>query len=221
MKTGQKCSIVIFVLALAVLEPFTAFVAPAAKADVKKIMKDVKKTLDSLETFSCSFKRVLVRKKPDRTTKITGSIMMKKPYKIRVNYKNLSFITDGETTWYYLAKNNQVQISTYEYNEATYPSPHSIFKRYSADRKAVWISSENVNGALCDIVKLESKNTEEPQVTVWIDRTLHFPVKTLEEFPSGEVTSHMLDDIKINKKINDTLFTFVPDNKITVIDLRE
>ncbi len=221
MKTGQKCSIVIFVLALVVLEPFTAFVAPAAKVDVNKIMKDVKKTLDSLETFSCSFKRVLVRKKPERTAKITGTIMMKKPYKIRVNYKNLSFITDGETTWYYLAKNNQVQISTFEYNEATYPSPHSIFKRYSVDRKAVWIGSENVNGVQCDIVNLKSKDPEEPQVTVWIDRTLHFPVKTLEEFPSGEVTSHMLDNVKINKEIDDNIFTFVPDNDVTVIDLRE
>ena len=194
--------------------------APSAGNNAEEIVRRVKKTLDDLKTFSCSFERVYVWKAADRTQHIAGNILMKKPYKLRIEYPGHTIVIDGKSVWSYLPQNMQVQISTFEGEEESFPSPHSIFNRYSTEREAVFSGNENVNGSECDIIDLLSPDPEDVQITVWIDRKLHFPVKAVEKALSGDVTTHVLSDVRLKENIDDDVFDFVPPEGVTVIDMR-
>ena len=189
--------------------------------DISKIMKDVRKTLKKIKTFSCSFERTYVRKIDEWTQYISGTIFMKKENMFRVDYSGQTIVIDGETVWTYLPKNKQVQISNFEGGEEQFPSPLTIFERYSYDREAVLKGEEKVDDMKCDVVSLVSTDPDETYVTVWIDRKLDFQVKAVEETPSGDVTTHILRDIKLNEKIDDEVFVFVSPEGVTAIDMRE
>ena len=195
--------------------------APRTKNDASKIVKRVKKTLNGIKTLSCSFEREHVWKTIDRNQHILGTLFMKKPFMLRVEYPGQTIVVDGEKVWSYLPKHNQVQISAFEREEDLFPSPHNIFTQYVNERKALISGEEKIKECECDIICLISSDPDENKVTVWIDRALKFPVKAVEETPSGDVTTHVLSDVRLNEKIDDDVFTFDPPEGVTEIDLRE
>jgi len=195
--------------------------ASGEKRNPEKIVKSVKKTLDGIETLSCTFNYELVRKSADFNQHISGTIFMKKKFNFRVEYSGQTIVIDGKTVWTYLPKHNQVQISDFEHSGEHFASPNSIFDRYVDKREPVLLGEEEINGSDTDIIHLVSSDPEDNKVTVWIDRTLHFPVKAVEETLSGDVTTHVLSNVVINEKIDDDVFTFDPPEGVEVMDMRE
>ena len=114
-----------------------------------------------------------------------------------------------------------MQITDSEYDKRNFPSPHTIFNRYSKDRDAVLLGEEEINGRECDVLSLVPPDPEEAVVTVWVDRELDFPIKAVEEFFSGDVTTHILSGVKLNEDIDDEVFAFIPPEGVDVIDMRE
>jgi len=194
-----------------------------AVADASKIVKRVKKTLDGIDTFSCSFETVQVWKDLDRTQHITGILFMamKKPFRLRMERPGHIVVIDGESVWTYLPEYNQVQITDYDRNGAEFPSPHNIFQRYADEREARMTGEEAIHGSDCDIIDLVPPDPGGTKVTVWIDRTLNFPVKAREETPAGDVISHKLSEVRINEKIDDDIFTFYMPEGAMKVDMRE
>jgi len=194
-----------------------------ADKDVSRIVKRVKKKLDGVTTFSCSFETVQVRKEPERKQILTGTILMnmKRPFKLRLERPGNLTVIDGETIWTYLPRHNQVQISDYVSDEAQFPSPHNIFRRFVDEREPLLTGKEEINGVLCDIITLVSRDPNDVKVTVWIDRDIDFPVKAIEETVNGDSVTHVLSDVRLNEKIDDDIFTFVPPKGAVKVDLRE
>lgn len=197
-------------------------VSAQAASDPDEIVKQVKKKLDRLETLTCEFTTEQVWKNPDRTQVIAGSLSMrvKEPFKLRLERPENVTVIDGSAVWTFLPKHNQVQISDYNQEKDEFPSPHNIFRQYSDKRKAVLLGEETVEGAPCDVLSLETSDPQAVKVTVWIDKKLMFPVKALEETTSGNTATHILRDIKLNVKLDNSVFTFKPPEGASVVDLR-
>ena len=188
--------------------------------DVAVIMSRVKARLDGLSTLSCSFRREHVWKELGKTQRIEGTIRLKKPGRLRVEYPAQTIVSDGKTSWTYTPRNKQVTITRAREGGEEYPTPQSIFRRY-AQRKAELAGTERMGGSDADILRLLPDADGEAEVTVWIDRALSFPVKTVETYPNGDVTTSELANVIINGKIRDDMFTFKPPDGVTVVDMRE
>ena len=210
---------VTFVLILSVI--IFSGKACGAKEDADKIVRDVEKTLKKLKTVTCSFEQTYHRKIDDRTIKRTGTLWLKAPHLLRFEDATKTVVVDGVTVWMYIPRNNQVQISTFIQGEEGFPTPKSIFERYSKSRKAEHIGRDEVNGDMCDVLLLVSSDQVEQPVKVWIDSKLHFPVKTLEESRVGDTVQYVLYEIMLNKSIDDKIFTFVTPEGVETVDLRE
>ena len=194
---------------------------PGAKNDAKTITRRVKKTLEKVKTFQCVFERSYYIKAGDRTARFSGTLYMKKPYLLRVEYPAQTIVVDGEAVWVYVPRNKQVRISQFIQDEESIPTPLSIFEKYSRDRKIEFAGNEEVNGKICDILEFISSNPEEMSVKVWIDQKLDFPVKTVEESVSGDTIQFVLKDIVLNGMIEDEIFTFNTPEGVETVDLRE
>lgn len=192
----------------------------ASARDARDIMSKVRARLDKIQSLSCSFDREHVWKAANRTQHIAGSIHMKKPYKLRVEYPAQTIVVDGKSAWTYTPRNRQTIVTKFKKSDAEYPTPQSIFSRYS-HRTAEVIGREEIDGRAADILLLAAPSPDETEVTVWVDRALNFPVKTVEKHPSGDTTTSLLTDVVINGKIPDTTFTFTPPEGVSVVDMRK
>jgi len=213
------------VLAVVISVVFLAggWYAPAAEAqggDAATVMKRVKARLDGLTSLSCTFRRVQEWKDMGRTQRIEGTLRLRKPGRLRVEYPAQTIVTDGKTSWTYSPKNNQVTVTAAEKGENAYPTPQTIFRRYSS-RKAELAGMERLAGGDADIVRLVPESADDADVTVWIDRRLNFSVKTVEKMPNGDIATSELSGVVINGKIPDSVFTFTPPSGAEVMDMRD
>ena len=216
--SGFVCIVTVVIACAALLTPVES---TAADKKAQKIIDRVEKTMKKLETFTCSFRQEYVLKEAARTRILTGTIRTKTPNRLRVEYSAQTIVVDGETVWQYIPKNNQVTVQEFEEDEEMFPTPHSIFTRHITRGNAVFDGEEMVGDRTCDILRLVSADDDSSEVTVWVDRKLNFPVKSVEEKPNGDVVTYVLNDVKLNEAIKDDVFTFnVPDG-IEVVDMRE
>ena len=119
--------------------------AHAQAGDAGAVMKRVKTRLDGLSSLSCSFRRVQDWKEMGRSQRIEGTLKLRKPGRLRVEYPAQTIVTDGKTSWTYSPKNNQVTIASAGKGEDAYPTPQTIFRRYSS-RKAELAGKEKLAG---------------------------------------------------------------------------
>jgi len=192
----------------------------AQAADAKVIVKQVKKTLENVKTLSCNFSLLQDWKEATGSQEIKGRIFIKNPNKFRVETPGQTIVVDGKAVWTYLVKSAQVQVSDFDNRDPNYPSPMTIFKKYSENRTAVIKGSEKVNGSDCTVIELVPRDSMDDPVTVWIDKVKNFPVKSREETGAGERITHTLTNIRTNEGIDDEIFTFSPPKDADVVDMR-
>ena len=221
MRIGMfRVLLAVFAGALIFADGWSVPGAHAQTGDAGAVMKRVKTRLDGLSSLSCSFRRVQDWKEMGRSQRIEGTLRLRKPGRLRVEYPAQTIVTDGKTSWTYSPKNNQVTIASAGKGEDSYPTPQTIFRRYSS-RKAELAGREKLAGGDADIVRLVPESADQADVTVWIDRRLNFPVKTVEKMANGDVAVSELHDVVINGKIPDSVFTFTPPAGVEVVDMRD
>jgi outer membrane lipoprotein carrier protein len=204
-----------FVPGLLLLLPISA-----ATQDGRHIVEKVKARLDKIESLSCSFQREHVWNAAGRTQNIAGKLQLRKPYRLRVEYPAQTIVVDGKTAWTYVPRNKQVTITKFKQSDAEYPSPQSIFRRYSG-RKSEVTGQESVAGRSADILHLIPSAPSETDVVVWIDREMNFPIKSVETTPNGDITTSILTNVVINGKIEDSVFTFSVPEGVRTVDMRK
>jgi len=196
--------------------------ASAADESAEKIIGRVQKTVKNLKTLSCSFEQEFFMKTTDRTTTISGTIRVKSPTMLRVEYPAQTIVVDGKSVWWYIPKNKQVTLQKYEEGEEMFPTPYGIFRNYVAGGdsagNAVFEGAANLNGRACYILRLGERG--DSNITVWIDRELNFPVKSVEERANGDRTIYVLRDVRLNGKLDSGIFTFEAPEGVTTVDMR-
>jgi len=196
--------------------------AIAADKSAVDIIARVQQTVKNLKTLSCSFEQEHYMKTVDRTNTIAGTIRMKIPTMLRVEYPAQTIVVDGKSVWWYIPKNRQVTVQTFEEGEETFPTPYGIFRKYiDADEStetAVFEGSSKIDGRACYILRLGVKG--DSNTRVWIDSKLYFPVRSVEERANGDRTTNVLRDIMLNGKLDSDLFTFEVPDSVTVVDMR-
>jgi len=196
--------------------------AGAQDKEAENVVKRVRKSIESLKTLSCGFSYSSKWEESGGAgQELKGRLFLKNPDRVRVETEGQTIVIDGKSVWMYLAKSGQVQVTGFEKNDTGYPSPMTIFKKYSDERKPSIKGTEKVNGRECLKIELLQGDSLDDPVTVWVDKTMNFPIKSVEESTSGEVITHSLTDIKINEGIDNEVFTFTPPAGVDVLDLRE
>ena len=196
--------------------------AAAADKSAVDIINRVQKTVKNLKTLSCSFEQEFYMKTVDRTTAIAGTIRVKNPNMLRVEYPAQTIVVDSKTVWWYIPKNQQVTLQKFEEGEEMFPTPYGIFRKYVAgdesNETSVFEGAAKLDSRACYILRLGKR--DDSNIKVWIDRELDFPVKSVEERANGDRTTYVLRDVKLNGKLDSGIFTFETPEGVTVVDMR-
>ncbi len=151
----------------------------------------------------------------------SGTIMMKKPTKMRIEAENETIVTDGATVWLFSPVNNQVLIDRYKENQNSI-SPENFMLNLPKDYYATLLGVEKSKGSTTVTLKLVPKDDRSfvKSVKIMIDES-SWNVRSIDIMDVNDTeTIYTFKDLRLNTSISDKEFEYVPPPGVEVVDLR-
>jgi outer membrane lipoprotein-sorting protein len=173
------------------------------------LLKSVQAKYESLSDFSADFQKTTNGK-----TDLNGKFFFKKENKIRLELKNLTIVSDGETNWNHNKKENKVIIT--EYNDSD-PYAFSINKVLFEYPSKCLISTEGENVLVFTPESNSGLKFNSVKITVGADDLVN---KIVIDDPNSGLTEVKITGYKINQNLANSQFTLTPPEGSSIIDLR-
>lgn len=151
----------------------------------------------------------------------SGSLIMKKPRRYRLESENQTLVTDGSTVWAYSPVNKQVVVDKYKENQNSI-SPDQFLLNLPSDYYATILGTDKAGSTRRIQLKLVPKDDRSfiRSVKLWVEEDTWNVRKIVMMDVNETETTYTIDDLKLNTSINDTTFTFSPPPGTEVVDLR-
>ena len=200
---------------------------PARAIDGPEVIRNQQNRYDKLRSLSGRFKKKHYWKLVDRATEIKGRLYVQKPDRFRFETDVQTVVTDGATAWNYVPENEQVLLSTYErvHEDQSYEKllfDLILLGGYEGEYRPKLDGEVRVDRKRCYLVVLTAKEEDRyiARVRLWVDRKLWL-VRRVEYLNlNDDVTTYELTDLKVDKKLDPSLFGFTPPDDVEVIDMR-
>ncbi len=205
---------------------FFALSSTAFAIGPEEIMEKVRSKYSAMKSFSASFDQNFYWKLADKEQGFEGKIQVAKDGKFRFETKGKNpqlIVSDGSSIWNYSRENNQVIIRSTHKEGGNLYDPKSFIMGYSEKFRPNLLGEEKLDGKGCYLLELlpENKgNNDFKEVKVWIDRKSWLIVNIKYTDLNGNITTYSLSDVKVNPKLEGSLFTFSPPEGVEVIDMR-
>lgn len=178
--------------------------------NTNELLNAVQSKYNSINTLTADFSKSSGNKED-----FSGKIYLKKENKLRIELKNNTIITDGETFWNYNKKENKVIINNYDESEPSELSLNNFIQVYPS-KSNVSSGEEGNYKTLTLVPKSAELNFTSAKLYINNDDLVE---KVIVDSNSGKSTIR-LSDYKLNQDIPDSEFTYSPPKGIKVIDLR-
>lgn len=195
---------IIFPLFIAIFMVSSGFYHVQDRAD--EILQGSKTTFEALKDFSASFS-ISIQNINTRRAAFTKSGQIKyKKGKYYIGLEGEEIYYDGETQWVYLTEDKEVNIMTYDRDDA--PSVELIFEIYSTNSKPRYDGEESVNGNACHKIFIAStdRSVEYNQVRLWINKSTNLLEKMVLLDRNQTTTTYLFSNIKTNTNLLDSSF---------------
>lgn len=204
------------VLLLALI-PFVLF----AQQSSSQVLKNLQNKYKTINTLSADFVQTGTLSGEKKLSTATGKLYFQKDDKYRIEFRNLEFISDGNTVWSYNKKNKKVIINDVNNNDASSFSLKALLFDYPSNSTVEQLPSEAVNGTKCDVIRLNSKGGRQnfKSVKIWSDEMSIIRKAEITD-KSGAVYAFELSNVKVNPSLNSGMFSFETPKGSEVIDLR-
>lgn len=175
-----------------------------------ELLKAVQSKYNSINTLSVNFS-----KSSGNSVDFSGKLFLKKENKLRIELKNNTIITDGETFWNYNKRENKVIINNYDPSEPSELSLNTFINDYPSKSK---ISSGTDGNYRTLTFEPETSELNFNKAELFINKD-NLVDKVIIESNSGKAVI-TFSDYKLSQDIPDSEFTYSPPKGIKVIDLR-
>ncbi len=197
---------------ITILNIFIFLIANDVLCQENQLLKSLQTKYNSIEDITASFSQT----NANSQSFTPGTFYYKKGDKIRIELKNLVLISDRQTTWNYSVKKNKVIISNYDESD---PFMFSLNK-FIYDYPSKCDVSEGTDEAYRTLI-LKAKNTKLnfKEVVLWVsEKDIVNKIKIVDQNDRQTIIEFF--NVKLNRNLPDSKFTFTPSKEVQVIDLR-
>jgi outer membrane lipoprotein carrier protein len=198
--------------------------APGPRLEVKAVVGEVQKRYDGAADFRARFTQTLTSAAMSRKTNSAGEVMFKKPGRMRWDYEKpdkSSYVTDGGVLWLYEPDDKQAFKQDLKGSQLPAALSFLTGKGKLATEFDITFAGKTAYGTPADYVLSLSPKT--PQATV---KSILFIVdpRTFDVRESvitdgqGNTNDLLFSDIRVNTRVPDATFHFVPPAGTRVID---
>jgi chaperone LolA len=187
------------------------FSAIAFSQNAEAVLKSLQNKFDSISSLS-----VDVTQKTNAKSVQTGKMFFKKENNLRIEFPNQIIVADGSTSWNYNKKNKKVIISNYDETGSGLLSINYLIYQYPSECE-LSLSSEGDKQIL--ILKPKSNRNNMGVVKLYITKENLIDRAIISNKDSGTIEV-LFSNYKLNQKLSDSQFTFIPPEGTAVVDLR-
>ncbi len=187
------------------------FSAIAFSQNAEAVLKSLQNKFDSISTLS-----VDVTQKTNAKSVQTGKMFFKKENNLRIEFPNQIIVADGSTSWNYNKKDKKVIISNYDETGSGLLSINYLIYQYPSECE-LSLSSEGDKQIL--ILKPKSNRNNMGVVKLYITKENLIDRAIISNKDSGTIEV-LFSNYKLNQKLSDSQFTFIPPEGTAVVDLR-
>lgn len=202
----------------------TAFAVPqlfGQSGDARQILERVKRTYDSIKDAELEFSQRTMFEISKVEHQSSGTLLIKKQNKYRVEQQNSLLVTDGVTVWSYNPASKQVLIDKFKIDERLL-TPERVLTAAPKDYFSSVLGKEKVGKSETVLLKLVPKDEDSMVrvMKVWVDESNWMFRKVEIEDVNGRVTTYTVSNIKVNIGVPDSRFTYQIPNGVEAVDLR-
>lgn len=187
------------------------FSAIAFSQNAEAVLKSLQNKFDSISSLS-----VDVTQKTNAKSVQTGKMFFKKENNLRIEFPNQIIVADGSTSWNYNKKNKKVIISNYDETGSGLLSINYLIYQYPSECE-LSLSPEGDKQIL--ILKPKSNRNNMGVVKLYITKENLIDRAIISNKDSGTIEVSF-SNYKLNQKLSDSQFTFIPPEGTAVVDLR-
>ena len=193
-----------------------------ARLTAAEVLEKVQETYANVNDAIAEFTQTVSLKYAKIEQTFSGTVMMKKGNKYRIESQEQTLVTDGTTVWAYSPVNKQVLIDVYKENPNTF-SPEKFLVGLPKNFRAALIDESGPDTHTAYALKLSPKSGTDKFVKslkVWIDDT-DWSVRSVEYVDMNETrTVYTLKDVRFNTGIPNDRFIFAVPEHVEIIDMR-
>lgn len=193
---------------------------PVAAITGSEVVEKLQKNFSKYKTFSAEFEQQFYWAVLEKEWNRKGRIYTQQPKQFRLEIEGGDvFVADGQTIWAYSPQNEQAIASSYEDDLKT---PWEIMLDYSEIFVPVAVEEVKLEHRSCYLLTLKPETTfsDIAQMRIWVDRKKWQLLKAEKAETNENITTYVVKNERINKKLDDTLFYFRPPKGTEVIDRR-
>ncbi len=220
----MTCRSYAFLAAIGVL-----FCTGSVQADARgsEVVEKLQKKFADLKTLSAHFVKQHYWRLMEQNQEVKGQLLVQRPNRFRMDSDVQVVVSDGTTAWNYAPANAQVMVSDYTAIENDRSYEKLLFDLillggYDERYRPVYVGEKKIHRRTCHVVDLSAKkeDTYIHTIRMWIDKRLYLVRQIEYRNIHEDVTTFVLSDLKVNKKVKADHFTFHVPNGVELIDLR-
>lgn len=189
---------------------------------VKEVTEKMQSRYEMIDDATATFTKHVKLGFSEIEQTYSGTVMIKKPTKVRLETENETIVTDGVTVWLYSPANNQVIIDKYKENQNSI-SPENFLLNLPQNYYATLLGIGKDRNGPTATVKLVPKDDRSfvKSVKIVVDQgTWNVRTITILDVNDTE-TTYTVGDLKLNTNLSDKTFVFTPPAGVEVVDLRQ
>ena len=182
-----------------------------AQENANDVLKRIQDKFNSVTDLSAEISQSVNGK-----LNLKGKVYFKKENNLRLEFKNILLVSDGETSWSYNEKDNKVVITSYESEGNKILSLQQLIYEYPAECDLSLVEAE---GKIVLQLIPESNTFSFNSIKLFIDKDNLITRAIVDDPATGKIQID-LSSYQLNKNLPESLFSFTPPEGSQVLDLR-
>jgi outer membrane lipoprotein carrier protein len=217
---GEETMMKRMVLAAVVLFSMSLGLA-VAEETAQDVLERMKKMYDGIRDAELTFLQKTRFELSKLEQQVDGRLLLKKTNKYRVETRDQTIVTDGETVWSHSMASNQVLVDHFKLGESSI-SPEKVLTGAPSDFNASLLGREKLGRTDVVVLKLIPRNERSAvrSMKLWVDSSTWLIRRVEIVDVIGKQTEYLVTDAKLNTGIQDSRFTYQVPEGTEVVDLR-
>lgn len=196
--------------------------SPNSDTTTEKLAFKIESKYKSLKTLKASFERETKSQDFSTLRKFKGEMYLKNPNKFRIELSSQTVVSDGKYVWVYSEENKQVTKNLVD-RTSEFFRPNDYLFNFSKKYNYQLEGEEKIEKSLC--YKMVYISTEKDdffkKIVVFFEKKTLL-IKKIEYLDQNDnYTTLNFKDIKVNQRLSDSKFVFIPPEGVELVDLTE
>ncbi len=185
------------------------------------VLEKVRKRYDAVTDAELRFSQKILFPMTKVEQQSTGTLLIKKKNRYRVEMEDRTLVTDGQTIWSYSPANNQVIIDKFKQDEQSL-SPEKILVGTPDNFTATVVGEEKLGDYETTVLKLVPRDEQSfiHSLRLWVDQK-EWMIRQVEIIDLSEKqTTYTVLQVRTNIGLPDSRFVYAIPKEADVVDLR-